>query len=108
MYVDCLIRAADTAGLAGGPQLPGVTTPLVHVLGTGQVGGRVARSLATGTSVPVVAVHLPESDVPLVSIGLTRVVAHSVGVSTGFVLHDALAVSLVKFKKIFEINKNIY
>ena len=92
----CLVGTASAASTAGGPQLPGVATPLVHVNGALQVLVGITRSSTAGASVPVVTVHLPQSDVPEVGTTLASVVADSVGVSTRFVTHDALAVGLRK------------
>lgn len=90
---------ANTASAASGPELPGVATPLEDLLGAVQVGGKVARSSATGAGIPVVGVHLPESDIPKVGSGLAGVVVHGVSVSAGLVAHDALAGCLNYFEK---------
>lgn len=89
------MRTASTAGTAGRPQLPRVAAPLVHVDGALQVLVGVTGSSTTSTGVPVVGVDLPESHIPQVRRALTSVVADGVGVSTGLVAHNALAVGLV-------------
>jgi hypothetical protein len=90
-----LSRAASAAGTASGPQLPGVATPLKHLLGALKVGAEAAGGSAAGAGVPVVGVDLPQSDVPQVGGGLAGVVVHGVTVAAGLVRHDALAVGLV-------------
>jgi len=89
-----LVRAAASASTASGPVLPGVSTPLEDFDGAVQVGGWVTRSISTTARSPVKAVHLPDSNIPLVRSTL-RILVHSVSISTGFVADDALAVSLV-------------
>eukprot|EP00598_Pedospumella_elongata_P006441 CAMPEP_0184968630 /NCGR_PEP_ID=MMETSP1098-20130426/1625_1 /TAXON_ID=89044 /ORGANISM="Spumella elongata, Strain CCAP 955/1" /LENGTH=145 /DNA_ID=CAMNT_0027490273 /DNA_START=167 /DNA_END=604 /DNA_ORIENTATION=- len=89
-----LIGVAASTSTAGGPVLPGVATPLEHLDGAVKVGLRITRGPSTAARIPVEAIHLPESDVPLVGPTL-GVLVDGVGVSTRLVTHDALAVSLV-------------
>jgi hypothetical protein len=62
-----LFGAASTAHTTGRPKLPGVSTPLVNIDGTLQVGVTVARSSTARASIPVVTINLPQSNVPKVS-----------------------------------------
>ncbi len=90
-----LTGTTGSACTTGGPKLPGISTPLVYINSALQVLASITRSRATRTSVPVVTVDLPQSNIPQVRRGLTSVVADSVGISPRLMTHDALAVGLV-------------
>ncbi len=90
-----LTGTTGSACTTGGPKLPGISTPLVYINSALQVLASITRSRATRTSVPVVTVDLPQSNIPQVGCRLASVVADSVSISPRLVTHDALAVGLV-------------
>ena len=82
--------AAASTGTAGGPELPGVSSPGEDFLGAGQVGWFAARCFSAVAIVPVHGVDLPESNI----IRAVGVMELSIEVSTALVADDALAACL--------------
>lgn len=86
----CLRATAAAAGTAGGPEAPGVASPLPDLNGAVAVGVEIAGGTAAGAGVPVDLVDLPESDVE----GTVGVVVGGGVVAGGLLLGNALAASL--------------
>jgi len=90
MLFSCLCLATATALAAGGPELPGLATPVVNLDGAFKVLLSVARSRAAAAAGPVHLVDLPQSNI----IAAVGVLVAGMGVATRLVLDDALAAGL--------------
>ena len=80
-----------SAAAGSGPELPGISAPLINLDGTSQAAVLIARSCSTVARVPIKLVDLEDTDIE----GTVGVVVHGLLVSTALVGDDAVAALLV-------------
>ena len=102
-YLLKYLGSASIAHVARRPQLEGVSTPSPDLLGTAKVGCDIAGCFSSRTRCPVLRIHLPESHIKTAS----GVLVNSISVTSTLVADDALALSLVPFRKAGTPSSNI-
>lgn len=84
-------RRSTSTSAVGAPEFPGISSPLINLNGTVEVGLKIAWGASSTAWAPVGLVDLPESDVE----STVGVVEHGVSISSTFVWDDAVAAVLV-------------